>query len=609
MRFAVLILLLLPLATAIEYPFDATLYDAASLRLSVDVASNVTLQGSGTAKELEATVHYVPEDATFAHTTPTPVETQPLTYRWERVGPGTYPFSYSALLETRARRPLIREEIPYPFTTPAEFTPYLQAQEITNTNRAIRQQARVLAEGKTDSMEVVFAIADWVHQNVEYNLTTVTAQASQPSSWVYEERYGVCDELTSLFISMSREAGIPARFVSGIAYTNQFQNNWGPHGWAEVWLPNIGWVPVDVTYGEIGYLDATHIPVHHSLDARSNAVEYSLLAQSLTMRAAELTVDTTVLEREGTVEEPLSITLEPLYDRVGSESGNIITATVRNNAPYYVATDLYLATTTDTTIYEKQRQQVLLPPRSTRAVSWRITMPHFDRQYEYTVPFAVIANRAGNASTTVNGNTAAKSYPLAPSSATSVSSLLIECDEAPVLYSGETASVTCASAGAQLCAKTCARDAIAVQFQGAKPGAYPILVNATKGSAHGSAIITFVVEEQPHPTITATLPATLHMEDTSTLTFTVRTARITDAVVEVQSGKLYQRWEVPVLEEKGFQLQFAASYLLAGENEVHITVHGNDKNGVRVEGEATVPVTLEATTWERITLVFIHLFL
>ena len=72
---------------------------------------------------------------------------------------------------------------------------------------------------------------------------------TEPATWVYDNRQGVCDELTGLFISMLRELGIPARFVSGVSYTNlpEFAKPWGGHGWAEVWFPDVGWVPFDVT--------------------------------------------------------------------------------------------------------------------------------------------------------------------------------------------------------------------------------------------------------------------------------------------------------------------------------------------------------------------------
>ena len=54
---------------------------------------------------------------------------------------------------------------------------------------------------------------------------------------------------------MSRAVGVPARSVGGVIYGPD--GTWGYHAWAEVYLD--GWVPVDPTWNEIGWLDALHI--------------------------------------------------------------------------------------------------------------------------------------------------------------------------------------------------------------------------------------------------------------------------------------------------------------------------------------------------------------
>src|SRR3989338_2220208 len=103
-----------------------------------------------------------------------------------------------------------------------------------------------------------FLLASWVKENVRYDLTTLTAEAVQTSSWVFQERRGVCDELTNLFIAMARSVGIPARFVTGTVYSGLLPG-WGNHGWAEVYFQGYGWVPFDVTYGQYGWIDPSHV--------------------------------------------------------------------------------------------------------------------------------------------------------------------------------------------------------------------------------------------------------------------------------------------------------------------------------------------------------------
>ena len=61
---------------------------------------------------------------------------------------------------------------------------------------------------------------------------------------------GSCRDLTTLFIEACRFLGLPARFVSGYASTEQIPAALGAtHAWAEVFLPGAGWKGFDSTGG------------------------------------------------------------------------------------------------------------------------------------------------------------------------------------------------------------------------------------------------------------------------------------------------------------------------------------------------------------------------
>jgi transglutaminase/protease-like cytokinesis protein 3 len=81
----------------------------------------------------------------------------------------------------------------------------------------------------------------------------------------YRSRMGDCAEYANLFIALCRAAGIPAKFVSCYAFNPEFEPDLGRmgHAFAIVYLPNAGWVPVDLTWplriGQFGTLDFTHI--------------------------------------------------------------------------------------------------------------------------------------------------------------------------------------------------------------------------------------------------------------------------------------------------------------------------------------------------------------
>lgn len=595
-----------------SYPFDASLYNVESLKLDLNMQSNVTLIGPGIGDSLEATVNYIPEDAGTIYPNPAAESTNPLIFRWNNVRAGNYPFEYETTLLTTVQEPNITQKIAYPFQTPNELTEYLQPQEITNTDDAIRAKTNELIRGKTDSLDVVFTLATWVEANVEYNLTSVTSQASKQSTWVYDNRYGVCDELSNLFISMSREAGIPARFVSGIAYTNldEFPDHWGPHGWAEVWLPNIGWVPVDVTYGQIGFIDATHIAISKTLDSVSSAVNYELYAHDLTMQIGDLSTNTIIVSKRGEAEESATVQLKALYDNVGSNSGNLITATIENTGNKYTALDTYLATTNDTIIIDKQRQQVLIPPGEKRILSWRVQMPKFDNGFKYTVPFSVIVQRVGTTTTEVSGMTSYPVYPVPPEESAAIGTLAIDCDKPGTLYPGEKTTIVCSAPGAKLCATSisCLYDSIKIPFTANITGAYPVVVNATKKDEAGSAVVTFIVENKPKPSISAAMPTNASFKDILTLQIGVTTASITNATVTVSGNHFEHVWNETLLEQANYELRIPATYLDAGTNEITIAVNGNDKNGAAVEAKTSIPIELEVNTWERIELLIMHLF-
>jgi len=82
--------------------------------------------------------------------------------------------------------------------------------------------------------------------------------------WAYDHRSGDCTEFTNLFIALCRAAGIPAKFISGYSYKSGDENleRMG-HAFALMYLPNVGWTPIDLTWplhqGQFGELGSDHL--------------------------------------------------------------------------------------------------------------------------------------------------------------------------------------------------------------------------------------------------------------------------------------------------------------------------------------------------------------
>ncbi|MCX6707745.1 MAG: transglutaminase-like domain-containing protein, partial [Candidatus Woesearchaeota archaeon] len=280
----------------------------------------------------------------------------------------------------------------------------------------IINKASELASGKDDEVEVVDAAAFWVNSNVKYTLETLTAEASQKSSWVMTNREGVCDEITSLFISMLRSLGIPARFVAGISYTNSplFDNKWGPHGWAEVYFPGYGWVPYDVTYGEYGWVDPTHIVNKVSNDAGKITSTYQWRASSsVNVNVEDLNTKVDVVEIGEPADPDIEMNVEVLNDNVNFGSYDLVTASITNLRDYYVSRDIFISNTNRINIIDSASKHLLLRPGEVRELQWLIQVdPDLNNDYIYTFPIEVYDLENTTAMTTFTSVAEAESYSL-----------------------------------------------------------------------------------------------------------------------------------------------------------------------------------------------------
>lgn len=69
---------------------------------------------------------------------------------------------------------------------------------------------------------------------------------------ILKKKKGTCSEHTNLFIALMRSKGIPCRFITGyVSYPPQ--NIEGTHAWAECYIRNSGWLPVDPQSGQLSY--------------------------------------------------------------------------------------------------------------------------------------------------------------------------------------------------------------------------------------------------------------------------------------------------------------------------------------------------------------------
>ncbi len=68
---------------------------------------------------------------------------------------------------------------------------------------------------------------------------------------VIERGTGSCSEYTFAYIALCRAAGVPARYVGCMVVRGEASSvDTAYHRWAEIYLPRVGWFPVDVNAGD-----------------------------------------------------------------------------------------------------------------------------------------------------------------------------------------------------------------------------------------------------------------------------------------------------------------------------------------------------------------------
>lgn len=240
----------------------------------------------------------------------------------------------SASIKNHAKFSSVKS-ISFPYSPPQEVWIYLEETEKNKITDEIREASRKITFGSKDSFEAISRISHWIYQNVEYNLNY--GNVIQDSEWVYKNKIGTCDEFSNLLIAMSRSIGIPARYIAGAIYSKE---GWGYHAWTEVYLDE--WVPVDPTWDEIGWLDATHIPVGRFKDANEVMIKFDYVGRGkvdITAFTPKVSLD---IVQTNEMPKIFSIESESYPEIIGPGDSAIVEMEIKNNGNGCVATDIII---------------------------------------------------------------------------------------------------------------------------------------------------------------------------------------------------------------------------------------------------------------------------
>lgn len=139
----------------------------------------------------------------------------------------------------------------------AQLKPYLEASTYIDFRQPeIERVAARVAGSEKDVFKKALKLRDWVSQNLTFDPGFVFAPASE----VIRDKKATCAGYASLLTALLRAAGIPARYLMGLAYVNGV---WGGHAWVEAWL-NGRWLPLDAALPSPGAADPARLVVARS---------------------------------------------------------------------------------------------------------------------------------------------------------------------------------------------------------------------------------------------------------------------------------------------------------------------------------------------------------
>lgn len=149
-------------------------------------------------------------------------------------------------IQFRARRSaqlLARGPVDEP--SPRELQRNLRADRLVTLSPRIRRIADEVTAGRTTPLTQARAIYDYVLAEMVYDKTR-PGWGKGDSERACDIKAGNCTDFHSLFISLARAKGIPARFLIGFSLPQKGSGSVsGYHCWAEFHVGGLGWIAVD----------------------------------------------------------------------------------------------------------------------------------------------------------------------------------------------------------------------------------------------------------------------------------------------------------------------------------------------------------------------------
>ncbi len=152
---------------------------------------------------------------------------------------------------------------------PAELVrQYTSSSRFWQTGGVVGEAAKKLNDPNAPVIDNVKAMYQFVVDRLTYNKNKIQFNYRQGATKAFTNPTNVvCLEYADLLIAMLRSQGIPARMPIGYAYSGGLKNTDSVadslHAWVEAYVPGVGWMTLDPTWGKkfdnFGKSDMDHV--------------------------------------------------------------------------------------------------------------------------------------------------------------------------------------------------------------------------------------------------------------------------------------------------------------------------------------------------------------
>jgi transglutaminase-like putative cysteine protease len=147
-------------------------------------------------------------------------------------------------VETRDTQGIVRGAV-------ERFPPslYLRESPLTSPDAAIAAFAAASnGDAGGNVLKTLHVMLERLHNDIAYDAASTYASTTAADAFALKR--GVCQDFSHIFIAASRSLGIPARYVGGYFRRADGVNEQDAgHGWAEAFVPELGWVAFDGANG------------------------------------------------------------------------------------------------------------------------------------------------------------------------------------------------------------------------------------------------------------------------------------------------------------------------------------------------------------------------